>query len=186
MNITEVLEEGSVVLSEGLVVFRNSKRFMKLATKMERSLSFASNESERDEIIAYIQNVKQASSEFAEVENAYSSGDKEEAKASYNKLKIKYYNLVRDINTETMKKFILGAGLYIIFSVIVGGLGIFNSSQPNGSNENLNNIAKRIHDNTNKISSLKSENQKLELFNKNMKDIKELESKLSFLKSKTR
>lgn len=184
-NIVDVLNDGKFILNEGLYIFRNSKRFLKLASKMERSLQMVSDEREKEEVNNYIQNVKQASSEFLEVENAAQTGNRVEAKAAYDKLKIKYFKLVKDINTETMKKFILGAGIYIIFSVLIGGLGTVNAAQPATGQIDTRSITERIATNMREMKELKGENQKLGALEKNLKIMKDLEKKLTYLKGKT-
>lgn len=185
MNVLDVLNDATFVLNEGLVVLKNSKRFSKLAAKMERSLQVVSDEQEKREILDYIQNVKQAASEFAEIESAYKTGNRDEAKAAYNKLRVKYFKLVKDINTETMKKFILAGGLFFIFSVLLNGVGAINAGASPSTQVDTRSIAERIAANNRELSELKSENQKLGALNKNLNLMKVLEKRLATLKSKT-
>jgi hypothetical protein len=129
MNVKNFFEADSFYLNEGISLLKNSKRLAKLANKLENKLSLVP-EDQKEQAEQFIDNIKEVAQEYVEVENAYASKDKEEAKAAYNKLNIKYYNLIKLINKETIKKFIIGAGAFFVLSVL---LSIFKNPITGGT-----------------------------------------------------
>jgi len=182
MNIAMILESDTFYITEGLTFFKNSKRLSSLASKMERNLSYASNEQEREEISEYIKNLKEAAQEFSNIEAKYTTGNKIEAKAEYDKLRVRYFKLMKDINTETMKKFLLGAGLYVGIAILLNAfpVGVSGEQMPTG----LDAIRKQISINNSQISSIKSSTKQLAIMEKNMGLMEKLQREMSRLQRK--
>jgi hypothetical protein len=91
MNLKEFIEEKNKNINEGIIFFKESDKLRKLASKMEHSVLInISDPKQREEVKDYILKVKEATSEFDNVEEEYKTGDKKKAKDIYKQLKIKY------------------------------------------------------------------------------------------------
>lgn len=186
MKINEVLSSDLFYITEGLTFFKNSKRLLKLAAKMESNIQFVKDAQEKREISDYIVSLKDAAKEFAEVETKYNTENKYEAKAAYDRLKVKYFNLIKDINTETMKKFLLGAGLYIGLAILMSVFPGKSVAAPGADGKvDISSIQRQIASNNAQIDSIKDETKRLSLMSRNMKLIEELQKKLASLQKKT-
>jgi hypothetical protein len=130
MNILEVFESDKFYITEGLVFLKNSKRLAKLASKLEKKASIIPTDEEKKDAYAFIDMMKDVAGQYADVESVYSTGDKAEAKTMYNKMNIKYYELIKQINKESLKKFVIGAGAYMILTVLYS---VFNAGRQNVS-----------------------------------------------------
>ena len=110
-------------LTEGIRFFRNSKRIEKLIKKFEVALITVRDPETKNEVEDYIRQLKKAKLDFEAVEQKFMVGDKTEAKEEYNQLKIKFASIIADINKESVKHFMITAGLaafvFALFSSIV-------------------------------------------------------------------
>lgn len=185
MNIQTLLGSDAFYLAEGISFFKNSKRLSKLAEKMERNLTYVKDDREREEITEYISNLRAAATEFSNIESKYSVGNKVEAKAEYDKLKIRYFKLVKDINTETMKKFLLIAGAYVGLSLLLsaipsGAVKGVDSQQP----PSLDFIRREIAANNSKLASIKNSTKQLSVMEKNMELMSKLQKEMARVQKK--
>lgn len=128
MNIIEVFEADKFYLVEGLVFLKNSKRLVKLASKLEKKATELQSDEEKKEAYNFIDMLRDVAGQYADVESTYATGDKVEAKTIYNKMNIKYYELVKQINKESLKKFLIGAGAYMVLTILYS---VFNMGKQN-------------------------------------------------------
>lgn len=189
MNIQTILDAELFELNEGIEFFKNSQRLSRLAMKMKKKLNTGLlDENQKHEVVAYINTLEEAAKEFADVEAAYKTGSKVEAKASFDKLKVKYFKLMRDLNTETMKTFIKGAGLAVIFLLLAKllpfGKGPAAIPVASGGEQTIQSIQAQIAANTQLIQNAKKETDKLKAMSKNMELIEKLEKELARAQSK--
>ena len=105
-------------LNEGIVLFRNSKRIEKLINKIQKAEQYAIGSETKQEVANYVRELQRAKLDFESVEQKYISGNKEEAKEEYKALRIKFASIVTNINKESVKKFLIIAGVAtLVFSI---------------------------------------------------------------------
>lgn len=118
MNILEVFEADKFYISEGLVFLRNSKRLRKLAYKLEKKARELP-ENEQEKAFEFTDTIKNAAEQFSEVEHRYAAGDKAEAREAYDKLNLTYYDIMKMAKNQTIKNFLVGAGIGVALRVLL-------------------------------------------------------------------
>jgi len=172
-------------LTEGIRFFRNSKRIEKLITKFKASLQYAQDVETKRDILNYIRELERAKLDFESVEQEYAAGNKEDAMDTYKGLKIKFSKIVSEINKETVKKFIISAGLGVLLiatvsSIIPSGAPLVKTTSTTtlsggfqamptsaGLSAQERSILAEIQKNNAALKSIRDQKKMLSLFEKN-------------------
>jgi hypothetical protein len=104
------------LILEGIKFFKNSGRIQKLIEKINNKLLKEKDEEIKNDMIEYVKSLEEAQNKFKDVEQLFSSGKKDVAKAEYKNLVKEYSALISKINKKTIINFFLGTGLaYLLF-----------------------------------------------------------------------
>ena len=184
-------------LNEGIVIFRNSKRIEKLINKIQKAEQYAIGSETKQEVANYVRELQRAKLDFESVEQKYISGNKEEAKEEYKALRIKFARIVTDINKESVKKFLITAGVAtLVFSIFASIIPTHSpipevpstATHTMVSRDSLTSAEKtiraEIHANNLALSGLKDKVRTFDLFGKNQKLIERLAQEQSKLQRK--
>lgn len=122
MNLYEYVSYDKEYLTEGITLFKNSKRLENLSNKLEKKISIYTSIENKEEIRAVVNKLRVISKEFRLIEEKYKNANKDEKKeiknSEYAQLENKYFDLVALLNKESVKKTLKAVGGLGIMSVI--------------------------------------------------------------------
>lgn len=190
-------------LTEGIKYFRNSKRIDKLVKKFKASLEYANDIETKRDILNYIRELERAKLDFESVEQEYASGNKEDAMETYKNLKVKFSKIVSEINKESVKKFLVTAGLATLLIATVSAIipsgaplvsvapsvksvsgGFTAPPTAAGLSAQERSILAEIKRNNEALRSIRDQKKMLALFEKNQRLIEQLSAQQQGLQGK--
>lgn len=107
-----------VLITEGIRFFKDSKKLLKLALKIESKYLKAKDEDTKSNLKQVIEKINFAASAFENLENRYPK-DKKNVRKEYNDLRKNYMELFDFIRKQNIKKALVSVGIFAAVSAAI-------------------------------------------------------------------